>query len=141
MTISHLKCHMTIRHLKCQKDPSCGIFLKRRRNYKNTNTQIYKYTKTAYNKVPERPSMWYIFKKRIVQGYQKLYTGPSVSRFGLVLRNDLWVKFSSIFCVDFLVNKNEKILWFSSPEIAGWSGLQKRLKSLIIKVIMSSTVC
>ena len=32
-----------------------------------------KYINTAYDKVPERPIMWYIFEKRIVQGYQKLY--------------------------------------------------------------------
>ena len=38
-----------------------------------TNTQIHKYTNPAYDKVPERPNMWYIFEKRIVQGYQKLY--------------------------------------------------------------------
>ena len=73
--------HMT----KCQKDPTCGIFLKgglfkdiknyiptcRTHKYKNTNSQIHKYTNTAYEEVPERPSMWYIFEKRIVQGYQK----------------------------------------------------------------------
>ena len=39
--------------------------------YKYTNTQTHKYTNTAYDKVPERPTMWYIFEKRIVQGYQK----------------------------------------------------------------------
>ena len=64
---------------KCQKDPLCSIFLKRglfkdiknyipmcqTHKYKNTNTQIHKYTKTAYYKVPERPYMWYIFEKRI----------------------------------------------------------------------------
>ena len=79
--------HMT----KCQKDPICGIFLKRglfkgfknyismcqTRKYKNANTQI------QHCKVPERPEMWYIFEKRIFQGYQKLYTGPSVSCFGI----------------------------------------------------------
>ena len=73
--------HMT----KCQKDPTCGIFLKRglfkdikndipmcqTRKYKNTNT---KYTNTAYGEMPERPNMWYIFEKRIVQGYQKIYS-------------------------------------------------------------------
>ena len=37
-------------------------------NTKNTNT---KYTNTAYDEVPERPNMWYIFEKRIVQGYEK----------------------------------------------------------------------
>ena len=66
----------------CQKDPTYGIFLKRglfkdikndipicqTGKYKNTNT---KYTNTAYDAVPERPNMWYIFEKRIVQGYQK----------------------------------------------------------------------
>ena len=40
----------------------------RRANTKNTNT---KYTNTAYDEVPERPNKWYIFEKRIVQGYQK----------------------------------------------------------------------
>ena len=43
--------------------------------YKYTNTQTHKYTNTAYDKVPERPNMWYIFEKRIVQVYKiiKLY--------------------------------------------------------------------
>ena len=80
--------HMT----KCQKDPTCGIFLKRglfkgiknyipicqMQKYKNTNiqihkyknTQIHKYTNTAHYQVPERPNKWHIFEKRIVQGYQ-----------------------------------------------------------------------
>ena len=76
---------------KCQKDPTCGIFLKRglfkdiknfihmcrTHKYKNTNTQIHKYTNTAYDEVPERPNMWYIFEKRIVQGYQKSYSHVS----------------------------------------------------------------
>ena len=67
---------------KCQKDPTCGIFLKRglckdNKNhipmcqtckYKITNI---KYTNTAHNEVPERLNMWYIFEKRIVQGYNK----------------------------------------------------------------------
>ena len=57
---------------KCEKDPTCGIFLKRglfkdfknyipmcrTHKYKNTNT---KYTNTAYDEVPERLNMWYIF--------------------------------------------------------------------------------
>merc|ERR1712208_277274 len=73
---------------KCQKDPLCRIFLKRGlfkdiKNYippclthkvKNTNSQIHKYTNTAYDEVLEGPNMWYIFEKRIVQGYQKLYS-------------------------------------------------------------------
>ena len=71
---------------KCLKDPTCGIFLKRglirdtnydvhmsqTRKYNNTNTQIRKYTNTVNDQVPERPNMWYIFEKRIVQGPQKL---------------------------------------------------------------------
>jgi len=70
--------HMT----KCQKDPTCGIFLKRgmfkdikndipmcqTRKYK---IHIQKYTNTAYDEVPERPNMWHIFEKRIVQGHKK----------------------------------------------------------------------
>merc|ERR1711989_71585 len=70
------------------RDPTCGMFLKRglfkhiknyiptcrAHKYKNTNSQIHKYTNTAYEEVPERPNMWYIFEKRIVQGYQKLYS-------------------------------------------------------------------
>ena len=73
---------------KCPKDRACGIFLKRGLfkdiknytpmcrtvKYKNTNTQVQKYINTAYDEVPERPNMQYIFEKRIVQGYQKLYS-------------------------------------------------------------------
>merc|ERR1711989_79675 len=78
------KIHNTqIQHMtKCQEDPTCGIFLKRglfndNKNhipicqtckYKNTYT---KYTNTAYDEVSERPNMWHIFEKRIVQRYQK----------------------------------------------------------------------
>ena len=40
----------------------------------NTKIQIHKYTNTAYDKLPERPSMCYIFENRIVQGYQKSYS-------------------------------------------------------------------
>ena len=63
---------------KCQKDPKSGIFLKRG-FFKDTKNyipmcQMHKYTNTAYDKVSERPNMWYIFEKRIVQGYQKLYS-------------------------------------------------------------------
>ena len=43
----------------------------------NTQIQIHKYTNTAYDEVPERPNMQYILKKRIVQGYQKLYSHVS----------------------------------------------------------------
>ena len=64
--------HMT----KYQKDPTCCIFLKRGLfkdikndisinqtcKYKNTNTQIHKYTNTAYDKVPESPNMLYILE-------------------------------------------------------------------------------
>ena len=76
---------------KYQKDPTCCIFLKRGLfkdikndisinqtcKYKNTNMQIHKYTNTGYDEVLERPSMWHIFEKRIVQGYQKLYSHVS----------------------------------------------------------------
>ena len=36
--------------------------------------QIHKYTNTAYDEVPERLNLWYIFEKRIIQRYQKLYS-------------------------------------------------------------------
>ena len=36
----------------------------------NTKIQIHKYTNTAYDKVPDRPNMWYIFEKRTVQGFK-----------------------------------------------------------------------
>ena len=68
--------------------PAGGEFLKRgllrgikndihkcqTRKSKYTYIQVYKYTNTAYDEVPERPNMWYIFEKRIVQGYQTLYS-------------------------------------------------------------------
>ena len=80
--------------IKCQKHPTCGIFLKiglfkdiknsismcQTCKYKNTNIQIHKYTNTAYDEVPERPNMWYIFEKRIVEGYQKLHFHVRVKR-------------------------------------------------------------
>jgi hypothetical protein len=70
---------------KCQEDPACGIFLKRglfkdiknnipmcqTHKYKKYKYKIHKYTNTAYDEVLERPNMWYIFEKRIVQAYQK----------------------------------------------------------------------
>ena len=46
----------------------------------NTKIQIHKYTNTLYDEVPERPNMWYIFEKRIVQGYQKWYFHESNMR-------------------------------------------------------------
>ena len=66
---------------KCQKDPTCGIFLKRglfkdiknhlpmcqMYKYKNIST---KYTNTAYDEVPKRPNMWYVFEKRIENDIQ-----------------------------------------------------------------------
>ena len=75
-----------IKHMgQCQKDPTCGIFLKRglfkdiknyipmcqTREYKNTNMQICKYTNTAYDEMPQRPNIWHIFGKRIVEDYKK----------------------------------------------------------------------
>ena len=41
------------------------------RKYKKYKYKIHKYTNIAYDEVLERSSMWYIFEKRIVQGYQK----------------------------------------------------------------------
>ena len=35
----------------------------------NTKIQIHKYTNTAYDKLPERPTMWDIFEEAIIQGY------------------------------------------------------------------------
>ena len=37
--------------------------------YTNTKIQIQKYTNKAYDEVPERSNMWYIFGKRIVHWY------------------------------------------------------------------------
>ena len=51
--------------------------------YKYSNTQINKYTNTAYDEVPEGPNLWYIFEKRIVQGYQKLYYASLFQSFTL----------------------------------------------------------
>ena len=48
----------------------------KRANTKNTDT---KYTNTAYGEVAERPNMWYIFEKRIVQGFKKIIF-PCVER-------------------------------------------------------------
>ena len=49
-TNTHIQ-HMT----KCQKDPTCGISLKR----------------GLFRGIKKRPNMWYIFEKRIDQGYEK----------------------------------------------------------------------
>ena len=76
---------------KCQKDPTWYIFMKRgmckdiksgipicqKRKYKNTNTQIHKYTNTASDELLERPNMIYIYEKRNVEGYQKWYSHAS----------------------------------------------------------------
>ena len=70
--------------VKCQKDPTGGILLKRglfkdiknyipicqTRKYKKYKYKIHKCTNTAYGEVPERPNMWYIFEKRIIQWYK-----------------------------------------------------------------------
>ena len=53
------------------KDIKTDITKRLMHKYTNTDTQLHKYTHTEYYKVPERPNMWYIFEKRIVQGYQK----------------------------------------------------------------------
>ena len=79
--------------MNCQKHPTCAIFLKRglfkdiknfifmcqtckhqNTKYKIRNT---KYTNTTYKEVPERPSMWYIYEKRIDQEYYNLYSHVS----------------------------------------------------------------
>ena len=80
--------HTKIQHMiKCQKHPTCGIFLKiglfkdiknsismcQTCKYKNTNIQIHKYTNTAYDEAPERPNMWHVFEKRIVQGSKIIF--------------------------------------------------------------------
>merc|ERR1712050_636048 len=59
------------------KDIKNNIPTCRTHKYKNTSTQIHKYTNTAYDEVSERPNMWYIFEERIVQGLQKLYSDVS----------------------------------------------------------------
>ena len=95
---------------KCQKDPTCGIFLKgglfkdikndipigQMRKYQNTHT---KYTNTANDEVSERPNMWYISENRFVQRYKQArkssedthFTGYArfEKEFGL---GKLWVK-------------------------------------------------
>ena len=50
----------------------------KRANTKNTNT---KYINTAYDEVPKRPYMWYILKKKVVQGYQKLYSHGQMRKY------------------------------------------------------------
>ena len=68
---------------KCQKDPLCSIFLKRglfqdiKYDIPCVKCANTKYTNRAYDKVPERRNMWYIFEKTIVQGYQKSYSHVS----------------------------------------------------------------
>ena len=75
----HKYTNTQIQHItKCQKDPTCGIFLKRglfkgikndipmyqTRKYKNANTQIHK--NRAYNEVPERKrKIWHIFETAV----------------------------------------------------------------------------
>ena len=51
----------------------------KRANTKIKNTQIHKYP--AHDKVPERPSIWYIHEKMIDQGYQKCFSEESLSYF------------------------------------------------------------
>ena len=72
---------------KCQKDPAYGIFLTRglfkdiknyiptcrTHKYKNTNSQIHKYTNTAYEEVQERPNMWHIFKAGLFKGIKIIF--------------------------------------------------------------------
>ena len=86
----HKHTNTQIQHItKCQKNPPCGIFLKRglfkdvkndipmcqKRKYKKyTNTQIQQHTNTQIQHMTncqKIPTMWYISEKRIVQGCQK----------------------------------------------------------------------
>ena len=57
---------------KCQIDPTCGIFLKRGlfKGIKNYNPIQYKLEHLSFAQLYEV----YFFEKRIVQGYQKLYS-------------------------------------------------------------------
>ena len=65
------------------KDIKNSIPMCQKRKYKNTKYKytkihkIHKYINTAYDELPERPNMWYIFEERIVQGCQKLYSHVS----------------------------------------------------------------
>ena len=54
----------------------------------NMQIQKYKYTNTAYDKVPERPNMLYIFEERIVQGYQN---DIPMSQIGEYKNTNLWL--------------------------------------------------
>ena len=76
------------------------------RKYKNSNS---KYTIAAFDEVPERPNTWYIFEKRIVQGYQKLYTGTSVSRFGIFPRMFVLLPMTEIQLISGKIWKKSKV--------------------------------
>ena len=59
----------------------------------NAQIQIHKYTNTAYDEVPERPNMWYIYE-RIVQGY-KSFIFPCAERNTFIhIQNTLIHKYS-----------------------------------------------
>ena len=62
---------------KGQKDSTCGIFFKSGLFKEEENLiimgQTHKYTNTAFDEVPGRPSLQFIFEKRIVQEYQNCY--------------------------------------------------------------------
>ena len=82
-TQTHKYTNTQIQHItKCQKDPPCGIFLKRglfkdvkndipmcqKRKYKNTNTQIHKYTNTKIQhmaKCQKDPTCGIFLKRRL----------------------------------------------------------------------------
>ena len=86
--------------VRCQKDPTCGIFLKRglfkgikndtpmcqTRKYKDTNT---KYTNTSYGEVPERPNMWQKPESgvNLVQDLIKQYTDIFSTK-----DDDVWIE-------------------------------------------------
>ena len=102
--------------------PKCLIH-----KYTNTNTQIHKYANTAYDKVPDRPNMWYIFETRIVQGYQKLYSylvQTWISEFRTVVRGLAsqivwwdWIFFNSsiLKVLDFQQKYKTKVQKYQQP--------------------------
>ena len=59
----------TIKKIIEKKDIKNHISTCRKHKYKNTINKIHKYTNTAHDERPKRLNMWYIFEKRIVQGY------------------------------------------------------------------------
>ena len=63
-----------MKYCRKEDDVFCHTVMTKTKTKTNTQIHKYKYTNTACGKVPERPNMWHIFEKGIVQGYQKLYS-------------------------------------------------------------------